>query len=173
MDDIERHWTEQRQKRYQELYKHPNYARSGGVFRPKKRKQLLGIYGKAGRDRTNYNFWYDVREMVKTALIDLQLFMETANQKDVDAVINQESLNGFVNTLFDHSAQGFERAIVAQMFVECGLQYLRSKSKFITKNQNQILDDSIETSKQLTLFLIPENQRNKVKFFWTGESQIW
>jgi hypothetical protein len=169
MDEIERHWMEQRQKKYRDLYKPPNYARRGGIFRPKKRKQLLGIYGKTGRDRTNYNFWYDVREMVKTALIDLQLFIETADEKDVDAVTNQENLNDLAKVLFDRNAQGPERAIVAQMFAECGLEYLRAKSKYVTKSQSQILDDAIETSKQLTLLLIPERERNRVKFFWTGE----
>lgn len=179
MDDIERHWMEQRQKRYRELYRHENYARAGGIFSKKKRKQLLDViwksggkagHGKSGLERrTLSNFWYDARESVKTALIDLQLFLETANDKDVDAVITPEALSGVLSFLLDRSRGSGERAKVAQLLAEQSLEYLRHKSKYVTKSQGQILDDAIEASKQLTLLLLPEKERDS--FSWKGESR--
>jgi hypothetical protein len=177
MDDIERHRMEQRQKDYRELYK--NDFSGVGIFVKKKRKQLLGIvaksggkagHGKGGFDRkTLSNFWYDVRESVKTALIDLQLFLETANDKDVDAVITREALSGVLSVLLSPSRGNGERAKVAQLLAEQSLEYLRHKSKYVTKSQSQIFEDAIEASKQLTLLLLPEKERGN--FFWTGESR--
>jgi hypothetical protein len=164
-------------RRLREKYK-PYLTRQGrgkgGIFTTTMRGNLLGIAVKGRKKRDNtYDFRYDVRNTVRTALVDLELFIETANQKDVDIVINEENLSSLVHALLNRSAQGFERAIIAQMLAECSLEYLVRKSKYVTKSQKQIMEDAIETSKQLTLLLIPENERGKVRFYLQGESIGW
>jgi hypothetical protein len=66
----------------------PNYAeeykshlnRKGGIFTAKTRGNLLGISTKGRKSRyKDYDFCYDVRNQVKAALVDLKLFLETAN----------------------------------------------------------------------------------------------
>ena len=101
------------QDKYRRLYTHPNYARSGGFFRTKKRKQLLNISGKSGRGMSKSDFWYDVRETVKTGLIDLQLFIDSANTNNLNRVINPESLIGILQSLFYKSQAETNKAKIA------------------------------------------------------------
>lgn len=168
--DQEAYWLRRLQEKYQKLYQHQNYARKGGFFVTKRRKQLLGIFGKTARDRKKYNFWYDVRETVKTALVDLQLFIETANDADVNIVLNRETFGEIISALLPyHSEENGLRAKLAQMLAESGLEYLRHQSKYVTKSQWQIFDDAIEASKQLTILLLPEKEKGS--FSWNGESE--
>lgn len=175
MNDTESHWIEQRQKRYRELYK-TDFSGTG-IFVKQKRKQLLGIvpksggkagHGKGGLERkTLSNFWYDVRESMRLALIDTELFLETADEKDIDAVMTSEAIGKVVSALLGASRSDGERAKVAQMLAESGLNYLGRESKGLTRSQSQIFDDAIEASKQLTKLLLPEKERDS--FLWVGE----
>jgi len=154
------------QDEFRRLYKHSDFGGRGGFFRTSKRKQLLGLKGKTGRDRTKADFRYKVRETVKTALIDLQLFIQTAGDKDVDMVLNREALEPVIRALLfptsvqEPPKQGYEQAKIAQLLVEVGFEYLRKSTVMVsTSSQERKIDNCIRLSKQLTLLLLPENER--------------
>jgi hypothetical protein len=162
MGDIEHHWIEEKRKRYRDLFKHDDFYRAGGIFSKKKRQQLLGLVSKTGgKNGTLYNFWYDVREQVKTALIDLQLFIETANEKDVNAVINKDALKNLVYTVLNQPKEDIAKVKIAQMFAEYGLGYLGQKSKNITQAQIDSIYATIDMTKQLTIMELPEGERGE------------
>jgi hypothetical protein len=154
------------QKKYKQRYEHPDYARQGGFLKTKKRKQLLGIFGQAGRDRKKYDFWHDVRQTVKTALIDLELFIETADDNDVNTAVNKETLGEVILALLYNAKADSARARIAQLCAEHGLRYLRDISKYITQSQKRTIEDAIGLSKQLTILLLPDKERDD--FFYSG-----
>jgi hypothetical protein len=177
MYDNEKHWMEYRQKKYRELYE-GNFSGTG-MFVMKKRKQLLGIEPKTGKAQTDItkktalaNFNYDVRENVKTGLIDLALFAETSTDKDVNSVLNRESLSLLIEALFPRPMKDTpkfiigQKAMIAQLFIESGFRYLRENSKYLTERQEQEIKDAIELSKQLTVLLLPDSERDN--FSWYG-----
>lgn len=174
MDDKESFKKDQEAYRLrilQEKYK-PYLSRQGkgrgGIFTTTTRGNLLGINvkGRKIRDKT-YDFRFDVRNTVRTALVDLQLFIETANDKDIDEVINRDTLEPILEALLDHDHEpNSTRTIISYLLIETGLHYLsRMNRNYITQNQQRIIDDAIELSKQLTAFLLPETERNL--FSWS------
>jgi hypothetical protein len=182
-DEGELEFEEYFLKKYRELFDHHELSSNGGIFKKKRRKQLLGILRKSGRDRpleeshnplegkTKASFWYDVRETVRNGLIDLQLFIETADDKNVNMVLNRESLAPVVYALLDHSKlyhrseDDGTKAKIAQMLAEYGLSYLRD-SKFVYEAQRRTIDEAIQLSKQITISLLPEKERES---FFHGE----
>jgi hypothetical protein len=175
MDDkqeFQKHFQEQ----YRQLYKHPDYFSKGGIFKKKRRKQLLGILGKSGRNRplegkSKNSFWYDVRETVRNGLIDLQLFVETADDKNVNSVMNKETLSPLVYAFLNHSRlyhnnkEDSSKAKVAQMLVEYGLDYLKN-SKYVYPNQRQAINETIDLSKQITILFLTDKEKDS---FFNGE----
>jgi hypothetical protein len=174
MDDIERNRMEHRQKKYRNLYRHENYARAGGIFSKKKRKQLLGFLEKSGgTGKTKSNFWYDTRETVKTALVDLELFLETADNKNVNQVLNVDSLTSVIDALFDTYGQEKDptRVMVAFMLIERSFWYLRAISqKYLMPTQERQIEDAINLAKQLALLVLPEEKRSS--FLNSGGRQL-
>jgi hypothetical protein len=162
---------EKLQEKYRRKYKQVNFSGYGGIFTKKRRKQLLGLKGKSGRDRplegqSKYSFWYDVRESVKSGLIDLQLFIEAADEQNVNNVLNRQSIEPVVNAFFFYQKPQNEndvssKAKVAHMLVNHGLDYLRSESRFgqLRKKEEQEIDDAIELSNQLAFRLLSEGER--------------
>lgn len=115
------------QKRYES-----HLDSEGGIFSTIYRKRLLKITGVSGRAGTLADFWHDVRTYVKNALVDLGLFVETADKNDVDKVITAETLKPFANSFFhiafpDQATP--ERAKVASLLVRNGLTYLADANK--------------------------------------------
>ena len=163
------------QEKYRQLYKRPEFEkeegyykkhmRKGGFFTEIARNRLLGVERKSGRDRKDANFWYDVRTTSKTALIDLQLLLETAEDRNIHRVLNREALKPILYALFYSSLQeppkqGAEKAKIAQLLIEYGLEYLRkSTTTLITSSQERMIDDAIDVSKQLTALLLPDSER--------------
>ena len=149
-----------------------NFARSGGFFRTKKRKQMLGLMGKSGGrtgENTMVHFWQEARELVETALIDLNLFIRTADDKDVYRVVNKETFQPIVEALlFPNSIQEIpkpdpERAKIALVLIIKSLEYLRtSTARFTTSSQERMIKDAVDISKQLTALLLPDNERMTV-----------
>lgn len=165
---------EKLQEKYRRKYKQVNFSGYGGIFTKKRRKQLLGLKGKSGRDRplegqSKYSFWYDVRESVKSGLIDLQLFIEAADEENVNTVLTKESIEPAVYAFFFYQKPQNEKDVsskakVARMLVEHGLNYLRSESRFgqLRKKEEQEIDDAIELSNQLAFRLLTEGERMNV-----------
>ena len=162
MNDVEKEWMLQRQRqvKYRKLYNRPMFTtengfhyqrtRPGGIFDWKTRHRLLGFTRKVGRDKKNANFWYDVRETVKTALIDLQLFIETAEDENVAKVLTKETMEAIVQALFTAQNRNNPRLIahkvkIARFFAESGLEYLLQNSKSRTEEQLQQLAKGIKS----------------------------
>jgi hypothetical protein len=167
MDDINLKRT---QEKYLQLYEkadHQGYNAQGGIFTKKKRQQLLGLYGQSGRDRTKYDFWYNTRKYVETALIDLRLFIETSDKDDVNKVITEKALDPIFRELLNTHVYEPDstRAKIAQSLIDIGFRYLQWMNRnIITDNQKQIIFDANQLSKQLTAFLLPESERRGALF---------
>lgn len=141
----------------------PHIKRRGGIFTTKTRERLLGIRGQAGRDRTKYDFWYDMRNYVKTALVDLQLFIEVADRGNLHQVITYETLKPLVETLLwhpvvDHAEPDLKRAEIAQLFIQAGFNYLRSM-KGITLSHGRTIEEAVDLSRYLVESFKPESER--------------
>ena len=167
---------EKQQKKFSKLYKQANFSSYGGIFTKKRRKQLLGLAGKSGRNRplegqTKASFWYDVRESVRNGLIDLQLFTETSGEEQVNKILTRENLEPLIFALLvysRHKPNNDEdvsvKAKIAHMLVEYGLNYLRSESGFgqLRKKEEQELDEAIELSNQLAFRLLSSRERTNI-----------
>ena len=155
------------QEDYKRRYKHPEYARRGGIFTAVRRKQILGILRKTGKDRREDDFWYDVRETVKSALIDLKLFSDMVDDKNITQVLNFDSLEPVVEAFLDRLRKDPNRAIVASMLIERSFQYLSAiNGSIIMPSQERQIEEAINLSKQLTVLVLPEDKRKS--FVWSG-----
>jgi hypothetical protein len=104
----------------------PHINNAGGLFTPIARERLLGLEGQTGRGRTKSDFWYHVRTSVENGLIDLDLFIETADDKDVNMVLNRVTLDPFVKSLLSiwNTKPDKMKAEIAQLFILAGFEYL-------------------------------------------------
>jgi hypothetical protein len=129
----------------------------GGIFTKKTRERLLGLRVASGRDRTRNQFWYDVRNNVKNALVDLELFIETTDKDQLDQVLTRKSLEPVIAVLF----QGFKayseteadlnRADIADMLILLAFRYLKEKArKGISLSHSRTIDEAVD----LTDFLL-------------------
>lgn len=140
------------------------FSRSkGGIFTKKTRERLMGIQRKTGRGRREVDFWYDVRESVKTALFDLQLFLEFAEEKNVNAVMTGERLlplvQEFVSTKYPVK-KDLRMADIANIFVQMGFRYLYSaKMHEITLSHKRTINESIDLANFLVQSFLPLEQR--------------
>lgn len=141
-------------KKYRLYLTHPKGK--GGIFTTITRGNLLGvpIKGRKKRDK-NYDFWLDVRSQVKTALVDLNLFIETAGEKNVNQVLTPEALEPVVESLLWHpilrkDKPDLTRANIAKLFIHEGFRYLRSmQKKHTTGLYSRAIDDAYEACKYL------------------------
>ena len=150
--------------KYSELLS-PSLSSNGGIFTKIARKRLLGISGKAGRDRSKSDFWYDRRENIKNALIDLQLFIEVAGDDNIYQVISRNSLESVFRALLRHpildkAEPDLNRAQIAQYIIEAGFDYLRRmKESHVTASHDRTINDAIDLSRYLVESFKPESDR--------------
>jgi len=133
----------------------------GGIFWQKTREKIVtkeGIYESSPAKNT---FWYRQRESVKTALIDINLFLEEAEEKDVDRVFTRDSLEPLLQNLLPLLEEpNPNRAKIASLLIRTGFDYLRTYARFdITRKQDQEVNEALELARHLTAFLLPENER--------------
>ena len=100
----------------------------GGVFTTRTRKRLLHMQGLAGRDRTKNDFWNDVRNRVRNAQTDLQLFILTADRDQVNQAITEDTLVPIVRALLDSRKPDSNGARIARLFITAGFDYLQATS---------------------------------------------
>ena len=115
--------TEKQREKYR-----PFFHERGGIFTSKARKRLLGLSpGRSGWAEETSDFRSDRNHDVKQALVDLEMFIDVADKKDIDRVLNEGSLRPVVAALLPLSAgPDRSRAEIADMFVRWGLDYLVS-----------------------------------------------
>jgi hypothetical protein len=156
------------QKQFQRLYFDAfdqGIHSRGGIFTAKARERLLGIRKFSGPGQSLNDFRYLARKRVKLALLDLSLFIDSSRAKDVKQVVTKGTLSPFIAALFDtRIGPDAEKAKIAQLFIETGFQYLRSKHTHIPSFQERQISDAIDLSKQLTAFLLPEDERRPYAF---------
>lgn len=145
----------------------PFLSTGTGIFLPKTRKRLLGIKGLTGRDRTKHDFWFDQRNRVERGLIDLQLFIDVAEKKNVNKVVNAGTLKPLVGILLRKPVRGFSlepdpiRAWIAQLFIEAGFYYLeRMCSDHITLSHKHTIEEAIDLSRYLARAVPDEKTAN-------------
>jgi len=129
----------------------------GGIFTTVMRGNLLGVpvKGRKIRDK-DYDFRYDVRNQLKNALVDLELFLETANEKDVNEVFTAQALEPIVRTLLLIPTFGMEkkpdrkRADIAKLFIHAGLRYLEFMQG---ERAGELYKRGIEDAYRLSIYL--------------------
>ena len=126
---------------------------AGGAFTPKTRKRLVGISNLSGRGRTKNKFWYDLRNDVRRALVDLMLFIEFADEDQVSQVISEETLRPIVIALSESSPmmRGLSRTRVeiAGMFVRAGFRYLETMQSHITLSHRRTIEEALDLTDHL------------------------
>lgn len=134
-------------------------AKTGGegTFTTNTRYRLLGVQGRSGRGRKEKDFWFHVRNQVRGALIDLQLFIEVGGD-NVNQVVTEEKLKPMVETLLWHPIvdgkyPDINRAEIARLFVNSGLNYLENVASFL-KSDTLLHKHGIEEAKNLSDFLV-------------------
>lgn len=138
----------------------------GGIFTRKTREKLLIKKGISERGQPVNTFWYRQRENVKTALIDLQLFIEVADEKNVDQVITRETLEPILYALLysvrarDLLNPNQNRAEIANLFIQGGFIHLKEVTRNITLSHQRTIDEAIDVSNFLTDSLKPEKNRS-------------
>jgi len=142
-------------------YKEPDLLYALGTFKPNRRKQLLGLRPKyekkditdKGAQLAENQFWYRTRKMVRGAISDLALFIETG--KDVDQSVNADTLKLFVDALLrfpllEECKPNSERAKIAQMLIENSFAYLHSKTnRRITLSEQHSIEIALDLASTL------------------------
>lgn len=125
----------------------------GGIFTKKTRERLLGTRGLAGRDRTKSDFWFDVRNRVKNALVDLALFIETSDKDQINQVLTKESLEPVVYALLQYYSIWFgkepdpNRAEIADMLILLSFRFLKESAKGnITLSHERTMTEAVDLS---------------------------
>ena len=134
----------------------PFIARAGGgIFTRKTRERLLGIRVPTGRDRTKNDFWYDVRNRVKNSLVDLQIFVETAGNDQINQVITRESLEPLFlmllrEVVFSGSQPDPVRAEIADLLILQSFRHLKDSAKGnITLSHERTISEAVDLSDYL------------------------
>ena len=106
-----------------------------GLFTPTTRKRLLGEVPEGKIPLKDKATWrYKNREHVKTALIDLQLFIEMGDEYSVSDTVTQESMKPIVEALLlrplqENAKPDLKRAEIAKLFIHAGFEYLQQVKK--------------------------------------------
>jgi len=131
----------------------PIVSNRGGIFTTTTRKRLLGLSpGRPGWSEDSADFRYNARNMVEQALIDLALFIEVADKKDVSRIINQESLEPISQALLWNvrSKPNENLAKIAHMLIWYGFHYLKTQNPIRLPN---VLDSQIDTAIDISNYL--------------------
>jgi hypothetical protein len=136
--------------------------RRGGIFRSSSRDRLLGItksYGGRYANNILINFTNRITEYVKTALLDLELFVETMEKSKVSKAINAETVSPFLNTYFqigkrDLTEKDYVKAEVARLMIQSAFEYLswpNIELKPIPDYEKKIVDNALDLSNNLAI----------------------
>lgn len=120
--DEEQQRKERQINKFTKLYEYTQ----GGIFQKKTRGRILTKEGLTESSPAKNVFWYRHRENVKTALIDLQLFLEEAGENHVKQVMTEESLFPLMESLFSTpflAHPELRKAKIARLFIQAGFKY--------------------------------------------------
>lgn len=150
---------------------------SGGLFTKTKRLTLLGKPGRKPEGELSIqsrDFWYDVRQSVKAGLYDLQLFIETAPERELATVLTAEALKPSIQSLLWNPMLGLppdptrrflkilkgnypimprlprdpNRASIAQLLIELGFAFLSfAMPERITLSHQRTILEAVDLAK--------------------------
>ena len=128
----------------------------GGIFTSAKRKRLLKYSpGRKGYSEEPAQFRYDVRRFVQQAFVDLELFIEAVDKKDVNRTINLITIEPVLETYFQVGKGEFAekdsvKADLAWLLINIGFRYLRWPSIApIPDYEKVIMDQALTLSQNL------------------------
>ncbi len=132
----------------------------GGIFTPKTRKKIIAQAGTTRVGRSKNDFWFDRREDVKMGLLDLQLFLESANEGQIKRVINYDTIEPLIKLLLRQpirdvqaNKQDLVKTRIAGLFVELGLEYIRGMmGDKVTLSHTRTIDEAIDFEQFLGKF---------------------
>ena len=161
--------------------KYGEHLRKGvkGGYTTKTRKRLLGITeGLSGRDRSKNVFWDDVRKHTRMDLIDLEIFLNYAQDNQVKQVITSDLLKPIIYALFlkpvyDHATPDLRTARIAQLFIKLSFEYLSEmRDDLITSSHSRTIQDAVDLSNFLGESFKSESTRKYSRPFPRKPSDI-
>ena len=148
-----------------------SYIEGKGIFSSKVRGRLLGIKTR-GREPNEFknpqskaNFWYSRREAIKGSIKDLELFIEVADEDNLNRVINFESTKPIVEALLfsrikENAEPNVNTVKIAQMLIHRSFQYLKRMNKDnIGRLHEKAISNGLETCDVLANLLLPFSER--------------
>jgi len=161
--------NEDKRKRIIDRFKRHVATAGSGIFTRSTREKLLGtkrMWGgrgqEGGRDekvmkRTVNTFWYRTRNQVRTALTDLQFFIESADKSNVNQVVTAETLSPIVYGLLDLPIKQKKipdrvRSEIARLFIEAGFRYLSGTNvDYMTLSHKRTLGEALDLATLLAV----------------------
>jgi len=145
------------------------WTRKGGIFTQSKRKKIMGTKGIAGRDSKKADFWQDVRDHVRAALLDLQLFLTFASDSDINLVMTIENLYPIIHGLIPTRGvarvqRELRKAEIAHAFIDKGFHYLyyASTPASITLSHKRTVNEALDLANYLSQSFKPEKERDYI-----------
>jgi hypothetical protein len=126
---------------------------SEGIFTKKTKGRMLGIpmAGRKRSDESKYDFWYDQRNKVKTALKDLVFFIEVADKDQVNQVLTYQTLLPIIIEYF-HRLSGSEkdpiRSEIADLFIQQSFDYLKGQMTSLSSLEDRTIRDARDLSRR-------------------------
>ena len=132
MDDIK--GFDRFKTKYCQLFGNRKLSKRGGIFQSVTRRRLAGIERKFGGDRSISDFWLDVKSQIETALHDIQLFIEAANQNHEQAkipeVINLHTLEPILDSLLQRTrTSNLYQEEIALLLIIKGFSYFETSNE--------------------------------------------
>ena len=152
-------------------YFRKQYARipQRGTFTQRKREKIMGTKGISGRDVRKADFWQDVRDHIRAALIDIQLFLTFASDNDISRVMTLENLYPIIHGLvFTRNMakieQDLRKAKIAYVFIDKGFHYLAYASfqASLTLSHKRTINEALDLANYLVQSFKPEKERNYI-----------
>jgi hypothetical protein len=140
-----------------------------GTFTKSKREKIMGTKGVSGRDVRKADFWQDVRDHIRAALLDIQLFLTFASESDKSLVMTVENLYPIIHGLmFKRNVATVERdlrkAEIAHVFIDKGFHYLAyaSTQASLTLSHKRTINEALDLANYLVQSFKPEKERNYI-----------
>ena len=138
-----------------------------GLFTPTTRKRLFGEIPEGKKElKSKGDSRYNLREQVKTALIDLELFFTMCDTFSKNEILAPENIEPLVNSILlqsilDGDKPDLKKAEISKLFITAGFSYLtQMKKKFVTRATKKNIDDALDTTNFLVeLFRSPDENR--------------
>jgi hypothetical protein len=144
-------------------------TKGGGIFTKPTGKKLLGLKEIPGKDIKKSKFWCQQREKTRAALVDLEVFLETAGEENISQVFTNESLEPIIVALLFNSMTldktidpGNKRnnADIARMLIKWAFESLSEMAPdLMTLPHQQAKEAAIDLANFLAESFKPKNEQ--------------